>query len=123
MVNSVLLLSLLTLVAACSTQCRPTCPAPAPAPCNLPTLLISYQNDVLPILRQAMHSAATMPPTTKTRPQGLGRDVEHGGCSATQSFSLAANGHNGASVLVGSVRGDAGFVGMPFAGPKSTPAK
>lgn len=122
LVKSGLLLSLLTLVAACSYTNVNDLPTPAPTPCNLPTL-ISYQNDILPILKEDCYSCHDAAHYQDSPPKGSGGTLNMENFSQLQYYSLAANGHNGASVLVGSVRGDAGFVPMPFGQAKIEPCE
>ena len=112
LVKSGLLLSLLTLVAACSYTNANDLPQPVPV-CNLPAT-ISYQNDVLPILKQNCYSCHDAASYRDSPPNGSGGALNMENFSQLQAYSLAANGHNGTSVLVGSIRHDPSFVGMPF---------
>lgn len=120
--KSGLLLSLLTLVAACSYTTVNDLPAPAPAPCNLPAT-ISYQTDVLPILKEDCYSCHDAAHYQDSPPKGSGGTLNMENFSQLQYKSLAVNGRNGTSMLVGSVRGDANFTRMPFNQAKLEPCE
>ena len=113
LVKSGLLVCLLTLVAACSYTNTNNLPQPALPPCELPTT-ISYQTDVLPILQKECYSCHDAAHYQDSPPNGSGSALNMENFSQLQSYSLAASGHNGLAVLVGSIRQDPNFVGMPF---------
>lgn len=122
LVKSGLLLSLLTLVAACSYTNVHDLPAPAPPACVLPATL-SYQNDVLPILKKECYSCHDAAHYQNSPPNGSGGALNMENFGQLQYYSLTANGTNGPAVLVGSVRHDPNFVGMPFGKAKIEPCE
>lgn len=111
--KSGVLLCLLTLIAACSYTNKSNLPTPAPAPCALPST-ISYQTDVLPILKEDCYSCHDAAHYQNSPPNGSGGELNMENFKQLQSYSLAANGRNGTAKLVGAVRRDPGFEGMPF---------
>lgn len=108
-----LLASGLVLLSACSY----TNGYVAPSPCATP-VVVSYQTDVLPILKQncyKCHDAAHYAGPSSTGSLGT-LNMEN--FAQLQFYSLPGNGQNGKATIVGNVRHDAGFIPMPFDGGK-----
>lgn len=106
-----LLASGLALLSACSYT------RIVPSPCATP-VVVSYQTDVLPILKQncyRCHDAAHYQGPTSAGTRGV-LNMEN--FAQLQSNSLPASGRNGVSNIVGNIRHDPGFVAMPFDGGK-----
>ena len=121
-VKAGLLTSLLGFLAACSYTTSKDLPPPAPVLCVLPAT-ISYQTNVLPILKANCYSCHDAAHYQDSPPNGSGSTLNMENFNQLRDYSLVANGHNGTSVLVGSVRGDVNFVGMPFGKAKLEPCE
>ncbi|RZJ89131.1 MAG: hypothetical protein EOO60_10360 [Hymenobacter sp.] len=93
--------------------CSYTNSADTITPCNLP-LTVSYQANVLPILKQQCyrcHSADKYKVLTSNT-------LNMEDFAALQYYATPANGRNNVSYLVGNIRHDPGFVAMPYDGGK-----
>ncbi|MFD1873543.1 hypothetical protein [Hymenobacter bucti] len=100
-------------LSSCFSACSYTNSADNPTPCNLPTT-VSYQVDVLPILKQQCyrcHSADKYKVLTSST-----LNMEDFG--SLKYYATPANGRNNVSYLVGNIRHDEGFIPMPYDGGK-----
>lgn len=83
-----------------------------PTPCNIPQS-VSYEHDVLPILKENCRDACHNPKDYAALTGGtLNMD------DFSQVHYYSTTGHGGVSFMVGNIRHDAGFVAMPYSGGK-----
>jgi hypothetical protein len=95
------------------SACSYTNSADTLTPCSLPQV-VSYQVDVLPILKQQCyrcHSADKY----KSLASGI---LNMEDFTSFKYYATPANGRDNVSYLVGNIRHDAGFVAMPNDGGK-----
>jgi hypothetical protein len=100
-------------MACCLSACSYTNSADTPTPCNLPQT-VSYQVDVLPILKQQCyrcHSADKYKVLTSNT-------LNMEDFPSLKYYATPANGRDNVSYLVGNIRHDDGFVKMPSDGGK-----
>ena len=95
------------------SACSYTNSAEAPAPCNLPQT-VSYQLDVLPILKQQCYRCHSADKYKVLTSNALNMED----FTSLKYYATPANGRNNVSYLVGNIRHDAGFIPMPFDGGK-----
>jgi hypothetical protein len=106
-----LLASGLALLSACSYDYV------KPVTCATP-VVVSYQTDVLPILKQNCYRCHDAAHFAGPSSRGSLGNLNMESFPDLQFNSLPANGRNGVANIVGNVRHDAGFVAMPFDGGK-----
>jgi hypothetical protein len=107
------ILLVLFAVASYLSACSYTNSADTLTPCNLPAT-VSYQFDVLPILKQQCyrcHSADKYKVLTSNT-------LNMEDFASLKYYATPANGRNNVSYLVGNIRHDDGFVKMPYDGGK-----
>ena len=110
-VTAGLLASGLALLSACSYDYV------KPVVCTTPAV-VSYQTDVLPILKQNCYRCHDAAHFAGPSSRGSLGNLNMESFADLQFNSLPANGRNGVANIVGNVRHDAGFVAMPFDGGK-----
>jgi mono/diheme cytochrome c family protein len=106
------LLSVISL-AGCFSACSYTNSADDLAPCNLPAT-VSYQLDVLPILKQQCYRCHQADKYKVLTSNTL--NMEDFG--SLKYYATPSNGRNNVSYLVGNIRHDEGFNPMPDDGGK-----
>lgn len=102
-----------TIAVSYLSACSYTNSADTITPCDLP-LTVSYQANVLPILKQQCyrcHSADKYKVLTSNT-------LNMEDFAALKYYATPANGRNNVSYLVGNIRHDEGFVKMPYDGGK-----
>ncbi len=100
-------------LAGCLSACSYTNSADDLTPCNLPAT-VSYQVDVLPILKQQCYRCHRADKYKVLTSNTL--NMEDFG--SLKYYATPANGRNNVSYLVGNIRHDAGFNPMPDDGGK-----
>ncbi len=105
-----LCIGLVTLLSACSYTNASDTP---PTPCALPQT-VSYQNNVLPILKEDCYSCHNAKDYQTLTSGTLNMED----FSQLHEYTLTSNGHNNTSFLIGNIRHDPGFVAMPYGGGK-----
>jgi hypothetical protein len=106
-------LLVVTVAISYLSACSYTNSADTITPCDLP-LTVSYQANVLPILKQQCyrcHSADKYKVLTSNT-------LNMEDFAALKYYATPANGRNNVSYLVGNIRHDEGFVKMPYDGGK-----
>jgi hypothetical protein len=109
--NGAILVALAT--ASYLSACSYTNSADTITPCDLPQT-VSYQVDVLPILKQQCyrcHSADKYKVLTSNT-------LNMEDFAALKYYATPANGRDNVSYLVGNIRHDEGFIKMPYDGGK-----
>ncbi|RZK15363.1 MAG: hypothetical protein EOO56_23000 [Hymenobacter sp.] len=99
--------------ASCLSACSYTNSADTIAPCNLPTT-VSYQLDVLPILKQQCYRCHSADKYKVLTSNVLNMED----FASLKYYATPANGRNNVSYLVGNIRHDEGFIAMPYDGGK-----
>jgi hypothetical protein len=106
------ILAMLAFISSLSA-CSYTNSADNPTPCNLPTT-VSYQLDVLPILKQQCYRCHSADKYKVLSSSTLNMED----FSSLYYYATPANGRNNVSYLVGNIRHDSGFIPMPYDGGK-----
>jgi hypothetical protein len=105
------------IVAACIVSylsaCSYTNSADTLTPCNLPQT-VSYQVDVLPILKQQCYRCHSADKYKSLSSNTLNMED----FTTLKYYATPANGRDNVSYLVGNIRHDPGFVAMPNDGGK-----
>jgi hypothetical protein len=107
--TAVVAIALASLLSACSY----TNSADTLTPCNLPQT-VSYQVDVLPILKQQCYRCHSADKYKVLSSSTLNMED----FSSLKYYATPANGRNNISYLVGNIRHDSGFIPMPYDGGK-----
>jgi hypothetical protein len=101
--------SIVSYLSACSY----TNSADTLTPCNLPQT-VSYQVDVLPILKQQCYRCHSADKYQLLSASTLNMED----FTSLKYYAIPANGRDNVSYLVGNIRHDPGFVAMPIDGGK-----
>ena len=102
-----------TATVGCLAACSYTNSADTLTPCNLPQT-VSYQVDVLPILKQQCYRCHSADKYKSLSANTLNMED----FATLKYYATPANGRDNVSYLVGNIRHDAGFVAMPNDGGK-----